>query len=85
MTNQEAITSLKMLKLFTGYDAKSQITLTLHISIDMAIEALEKATPKKPTFSDNNYQCSSCGWEYLDDITLQKHCEHCGQCLKWEE
>ena len=46
MTNQEAITLLKNIKLFTGYEAKPQITskllISLHISIDMAIESLEK-------------------------------------------
>lgn len=60
------------------------------IACDLAISALEKQIPKKPTehynwcdltTDDFRWYCKNCD-NNLDET--EKHCPNCGQCLDWE-
>lgn len=60
---------------------------------DMAIEALEKQIPKKPTFSlhyfnsgltGNVGHCPSCP-EHATLMYNTPYCPHCGQAIDWSE
>lgn len=56
-------------------------------------QALERLTPKKPEgkvdeFGDRYLGCPSCCGpvtNYWAPGTKPKHCQFCGQALKWEE
>lgn len=59
-------------------------------AINLAIAALEKQIPKKPTehynwcdltTDDFRWYCKNCD-NNLDET--EKHCPNCGQCLDWE-
>lgn len=56
---------------------------------DLAIEALEKQTPKAvQTINDNeSYFVCSCGFTvgYFEDFREHKYCLNCGQKLDWED
>ena len=91
MTNQEAITLLKNIKLFTGYEAKPQITskllISLHISIDMAVDALEKQEPKSSVEGFNEDEGTK--WNECGDCAavIRRYCTYCSSCgkaIKWE-
>lgn len=62
----------------------------------MAIEALEKQTPRKPALSGDGYadgeivydiwECPNCGAEYeIDCDGKHKFCPNCGQAIDWSE
>ena len=59
---------------------------------DLAIEALEKQIPKKPTnfaIDNNGYtiydcECPSCKQSHRELFPFA-FCIHCGQALKWEK
>ena len=56
---------------------------TLIEAYRVALSAIEKQIPKKPTRTNWIY-CPSCNW----GITLMKgthHCPKCGQALDWSE
>ena len=65
----------------------------LREALDMAIEALEKQIPKRPSVWENKgswspvpnddwgYECPCCGNE---DIDYPEHYCDCGQALDWE-
>lgn len=77
MTNEEAIEILKH-----EHDY-AQLLSYVNEALELAISALEKQTPKKPTRTDWIY-CPSCNW----GIALMKgthHCPKCGQALDWSE
>ena len=48
---------------------------------DLAIEALEKQTPKKPYWEYGGCHCKSCGLDVLSD---EYFCPLCGQAIDWE-
>lgn len=63
---------------------------------EMAIEALEKQMPKKPTFEGNGFDrngniiydiwiCPCCGEKYEVDYDDYKYCPWCGQALDWSD
>lgn len=61
---------------------------------DMAIEALEKQIPKKPTpvilgeiFKDAFYTCPCCGddWNVNEYGSAMEYCWTCGQAIDWSE
>lgn len=96
MTNQEAITLIEEIRpkkckmvddrLQGGYpDHDSDIGK----AIDMAIEALEKQTPKTPIKSDKEirycevWKCPSCGFEWSSRVV--DFCYKCGQHIDWSE
>lgn len=58
--------------------------------LEMAIEALNKQIPKKPTDIDEEcgtFVCPSCESMIcsIDDIEIHKHCLICGQKLDWRD
>lgn len=88
MTNEEAIKSINALNAVCSqkdfYDAEFESALAL------AIDALEKQTPKKPLHMHKNYYCPICkedGWVLWDDAIpndMDKYCGMCGQAIDWE-
>ena len=94
MTNKEAIEQLKERLAITDY--RQQIP-EYYEAIEMAVEALEKQTPKKPKeYEDKYYTCTNCGnvtmmkWERYPDRLMDKsnglpYCLGCGQALDWSE
>lgn len=75
-----AIESLKLHKTFSISD----LAPLSDEDIDMAITALEKQIPYKPT-SNVKFGIGKCkcGVEFLDKDTA--YCGNCGQKLDWEE
>lgn len=58
-------------------------------ALDLAIEALEKQTPKKPVKADEQvvryvttWNCPTCGGQFTGMVS--NYCYHCGQALAWE-
>ena len=59
----------------------------------LAIEALERQTPKIPNFEGDGYAdgelvydtwiCPCCGKEYEVDYDDYKYCPECGQAIDW--
>lgn len=58
-------------------------------AISMAIEALEKQMPKKPTRGKYGHtECACCGWiveSFCGDLEQYPFCPNCGQAIDWEE
>ena len=84
MTYEEAIKQLNSIAIyhFDKYTADA---------INMAIDALEKQTPKKPIHMHKNYYCPICkedGWMLWDDAIpndMDKYCGKCGQAIDWSD
>ena len=76
MTNEEAIENLKYL--ISGDCTDTQHDFVKEIKI--AIEALEKQTPKKPYWEYGVWHCKSCGLNVLSD---EYFCPACGQAIDW--
>lgn len=85
----EAIECLKSNKPTSGY-------VMLQESIDMAIKALEKQIPKKPTYDGDGYApdgtfvwdewiCPCCGTRYEVDYDEHDFCQNCGQKIDWSD
>ena len=64
--------------------------------LEMAIEALEKQTPKKPTYDGDGYApdgsfvwdewlCPNCNSRYEVDYDEYDYCPNCGQAIDWSE
>lgn len=64
-------------------------------SLDMAIAAMEKQIPKKPTYEGDGYWygqlvydtwvCPNCGKGYEVDYDNYDYCPECGQKIDWSE
>ena len=64
-------------------------------ALDMAIEALEKRIPKKPTIWGDGYadgmlvydmwDCPNCEKSYEIDYDHYDHCPDCGQAIDWSD
>ena len=86
MTNEEAIENLKYL--ISGDCTDTQHDFVKEIKI--AIEALEKQMPKKPTRTRGKYghtECACCGWvveSFCGDLEQYPFCPNCGQAIDWE-
>lgn len=62
---------------------------------DMAIEALEKQIPQKPTIWGDGYadgvliydmwDCPNCEKSYEIDYDHYDHCPNCGQAIDWSD
>ena len=59
--------------------------------VNLALEALEKQIPKKPSHMHKNYYCPICkedGWMLWDDAIpndMDKYCGKCGQAIDWSD
>ena len=89
MTNEEAIENLKYL--ISGDCTDTQHDFVEEIKI--AIDALEKQIPKKPTnfaienndgYTIYDCECPSCEQSHRELFPFA-FCIHCGQALEWEE
>ena len=82
---------LQNIMLIENYDGMGELdTKEVGETIDLAIEALEKQIPKKPTgdlHSVPHYRCSVCksGVKQYDDSITYPFCHHCGQALDWSD
>ena len=90
MTNEEAI----------EYITERYVTMSMCLTLDecrkhnkaisMAIDALEKQIPKKPTRTRGKYghtECACCGWvveSFCGDLEQYPFCPNCGQAIDWE-
>ena len=87
MTHEEAIKNINALNAVCCkkdfYDAEFESALAL------AIEALEKQIPKKPTRGKYGHtECACCGWvveSFCGDLEQYPFCPNCGQAIDWEE
>ena len=76
MTNEEAIKLLNAVTIYYGGKCSRS-------ALDLAIEALEKQTPKKPY---DTVRCPLCKIEVeLQPIDAEQvtYCLHCGQAIDW--
>lgn len=89
LNEAEAIECLKSNKPTSCY-------MMLQESIYMAIKALEKQIPKKPTYEGDGYApdgsfvwdewiCPCCETRYEVDYEEYDYCPHCGQKLDWSD
>lgn len=91
MTNQEAIENLQYLISDDCTDTQSDYVE----EIELAIEALEKQTPKKPKrvlkivgqfLMTYKFYCPICDSDLLDmDNDCFEYCPCCGQKIDWSE
>ena len=87
MTHEEAIKNINALNAVCCkkdfYDAEFESALAL------AIEALEKQIPKKPTRGKYGHtECACCGWvveSFCGDLEQYPFCPNCGQAIDWGE
>ena len=81
MTYEEAIKQLNSVTIYYG----GKCTRT---SLDIAIEALEKQIPKKPTMGKYGHtECACCGWvveTFCGDLEQYPFCPNCGQAIDWK-
>ena len=89
MTHEEAI----------EYITERYVTMSMCLTIDecrkhnkaisMAIEALEKQIPKKPTMGKYGHtECACCGWiveSFCGDLEQYPFCPNCGQAIDWSD
>ena len=77
MTPQESIKIIEIAKTECEWNAP----LDYQTAFDMAIKALEKQIPKKPTLHEGWLYCSVC----KKDILMEgyKFCPDCGQRIDW--
>ena len=64
-------------------------------SLEMAIAALEKQMPKKPTYEGDGHWngqlvydtwvCPNCEKRYEVDYDNYDHCPNCGQAIDWSK
>ena len=81
------------------YITERYVTMSMCLSLDecrkhnkaisMAIDALEKQIPKKPTRGKYGHsECACCGWiveSFCGDLEKYPFCPKCGQAIDWEE
>ena len=93
MTNQEAI---KMFKERLEKHGHRNIVPEYLKAMEMAIKALEKQIPKKPTYDGDGYApdgtfvwdewlCPCCRSRYEIDYDEYDFCPNCGQAIDWSE
>ena len=93
MTASEAIKMLQIQK--PAYGCK-EYQKPLMYAYEMAIQALKKQIPKKPTYEGDGYApdgtlvydtwiCPCCGSSYELDYDDYDYCPNCGQNLDWSD
>jgi hypothetical protein len=99
MTESEAIEKLKNMRLFMQIENENndcKFTEDDYKANEMAIRALEKQIPKKPTYEGDGYSpdgtliydtwiCSCCDKRYEVDYDDYDYCPNCGQKLDWSD
>ena len=101
MTNAEAkeLLAHKLRQIIDHWDGTEE-TKRLGDALDVAVSAIDRATPKKvipfvkicPCCGKGKtvpgvYVCGTCGSDaiYSDDLAELNFCEDCGQALDWSE
>lgn len=91
MTAKEAIRRIK--DHFRVHD-DGRPTPYLDEAVKMAINALERQIPKKPSevneseydrFYCVDFMCDTCNTAVIGQPYRPKHCKHCGQALDWSK
>ena len=99
MTESEAIEKLKNMRLFMQIEDENndcKFTEDDYKANEMAIQALEKHIPKKPTYEGDGYApdgtfvldewiCPCCETRYEVDYDDYDYCPNCGQKLDLED
>ena len=96
MTENEAIKNIKDIldECTESEEAVCYVTDVNAPDLKMAIKALEKQIPKKPTYEGDGYApdgtfiwgewiCPCCGRRYEVDYDDYDYCPDCGQKLDW--
>lgn len=81
MTNEEAT------RVMIAYGERNIIASTaVGIAFSMAVKALEKQMPQKPTIENGFVKCPACEL-YIRFPIMDRYnnCPECGQALKWED
>ena len=85
MTYEEAIERIKCILKNNSFTKADKNALKL------AIDALEKQIPKKPTRTRGKYghtECACCGWvveSFCGDLEQYPFCPNCGQAIDWSD
>lgn len=95
MTNEESVTAIKSMytiRVEYGADEHMYVDATDRTKsvLDMAVNALEKQIPKKPTyeraFGYINAKCPCCGrLIWTEGAAKEPFCWKCGQAIDWSE
>ena len=92
MTAEEAIYRINLMEADARRSSGLFISLAgRHIELEMAIEALEKQIPKKPTEVDERevgwiaFMCPTCNTAVIGQPYRPNNCKHCGQKLDWSD
>ena len=99
MTESEAVEKLKNMRLFmqiTDKNSEHKFAEDDYKANEMAIQALEKQIPKKPTYEGDGYApdgtfvldewiCPCCETRYEVDYDDYDYCPNCGQKLDLED
>ena len=99
MTDSEAVEKLKNMRLFmqiTDKNSEHKFAEDDYKANEIAIQALEKQIPKKPTYEGDGYApdgtfvwdewlCPCCGKRYEVDYDDYDYCPHCGQKIDWSD
>ena len=99
MTESEAVEKLKNMRLFMQIEDENndcKFTEYDYKANEMAIQALEKQIPKKPTYEGDGYApdgtfvlddwiCPSCSKRYEVDYDDYDYCPSCGQKIDWSD
>ena len=83
MTKSKAIELLEYIREIGNGEAP-YVGCAQNVAIEMAIKALKKQIPKKPTkdkYVPELDFCPKCGTE----VTNCNYCPHCGQKIDWNE
>lgn len=89
MKPEEAIMKVKQFGLYHAIEDLPHSTKTVE-AFEMAIEALEKQTPKIPlSFGNEAYLCPCCKRNNFycgtEELHKMNYCDYCGQAILWEE
>ena len=99
MTESEAVEKLKNMRLFmqiTDKNSEHKFAEDDYKANEIAIQALEKQIPKKPTYEGDGYApdgtfvldewiCPCCETRYEVDYDDYDYCPNCGQKLDLED
>ena len=77
MTNEEAIKTIEV----AIAEVEWNYPVNYAVAFEMAISALEKQIPKKPSETDKA-RCIHCGCVVKRD---ERFCKNCGQALDWRD